>query len=65
MTSLQVTTESRQVTIEAVVVRCGCGGPPEANHVCPHPLRTDDLGVIAYWNKNPWKRLMWRLFRRA
>lgn len=40
-------------TLEAVVVRCGCGDPDSHNGVrgpegpCPTPRAVDDLGVIA------------------
>ena len=37
----------KEVTIEAVVIR--------------KDGRREDLGTVSYWNKNPVKRLIWRL----
>jgi hypothetical protein len=37
-------------TIEAVVIRCGCGDPATIHpgQPCPRPRRVSDLGVISY-----------------
>jgi hypothetical protein len=56
--------KAREASISAVVTRCGCGKP--ASHlgaVCPHPSAVTDLGVIAYWHRNPLKRA-WHWLRR-
>jgi len=43
------TTGVGQVTVEAKVIRADG--------------RVDDLGTIAYWHRNPFKRLAWRIRR--
>jgi hypothetical protein len=39
----------RASSIEAVVIRADG--------------KREDLGVVSYWNKNPFKRLFWRIKR--
>ncbi len=59
----------RSSSLSAVVVRCGCTPRQRfydnwhgaKNLPCPNPKRTENLGRIAYWNKNPLKLLAWRL----
>jgi hypothetical protein len=47
MGTVHATSESKSVTVEAVVIRAD--GTRE------------DLGVIARWHRNPFRRLLWRL----
>lgn len=47
MTDFNTETKTKQITLEAVVIRAD--GTRE------------DLGTIAYWHKNPLKRLIHRL----
>jgi hypothetical protein len=46
-----------EVTIEAVVIRCGCGDPTShAGAVCPRPRAREDLGRLqddGTWEKQP------------
>ncbi len=47
--------------VEAVVLRCGCGDP--LSHAlkglpCPKPLRVENLGTVAYWHTNPFRRFL-------
>ena len=50
-------------SVSAVVVRCTCGNPAShAGAVCPQG-KTQDMGVISYWHRNPLRRLAWRVKR--
>jgi hypothetical protein len=59
-----------EASIEAVVIRCGCGDPDAHNGVrgapspCPRPRATEDLGVVSYYSPNPLKRLYYRFFKK-
>lgn len=44
---MEAKAEIKQATIEAVVIRADG--------------KREELGVISYWHKNPFKRLLWRL----
>lgn len=60
MPSVTVAASTKEASIQAVVIRCGCGDPashPDA--VCPRPRATEDLGTIAYYHKNPLRRWLW------
>lgn len=55
-------------TLEAVIIRCGCGDPDRLHpgrfgrsgvDICPRPLGHEDRGVIAFGHRNPFKRLKW------
>jgi hypothetical protein len=62
MTAFAATSNIRQSSLAAVVTRCGCGTPGQhAGTVCPRPRAVENKGVIAYWHKNPLRRLLWRL----
>jgi ABC-type antimicrobial peptide transport system ATPase subunit len=51
----------QEATIEATVIRCGCGNPDShAGEVCPQGIPTN-LGVVSYYNHRWYKRLMWRV----
>lgn len=51
----------KQQQIDAVVIRCGCGKPhSHAGKVCPKGKR-EDHGTIAYWHKNPLRRLWFKI----
>jgi hypothetical protein len=53
----------QEASVRAVVTRCGCGDPashPEA--VCPKGV-TEDLGVVSYYHRNPFKRLAFEVQR--
>jgi len=46
------------------VIRCGCGDPDQhLGSVCPRPREVEQLGTVAYWHRNPLKRLWWRVGR--
>ncbi len=59
----------RSATVEATVIRCGCTDEQKAspawharlNKPCPRPRATEELGMVAYYHKNPLRRLWWRL----
>jgi hypothetical protein len=59
----------KSTSLEAVIVRCGCTAEQRYralwhgynNQPCPNPLRTENLGRIAFWHKNPFKLLAWRI----
>jgi hypothetical protein len=56
----------QEASIAAVVVRCGCGDP--ASHfasVCPRPRAVEDCGVVSYWHRSFWRRLLFKLFGRV
>jgi len=46
ITLMEAKQKLKRVQIEAVVIRAD--GTRE------------DLGIISYWHKNPWKRLLWK-----
>lgn len=57
MPSVTVAASTKEASIQAVVIRCGCGDPashPDA--VCPRPRATEDLGTIAEYHQNPIRR---------
>lgn len=48
-----------ETLVDAVVIRCTCGAP-ESHQGAPCPVGTrEDLGTVAYWHKNPLRRLWW------
>lgn len=47
MSSLVVNQNVKHASIEAVVIRADG--------------RIENLGVVAYYHKNPWKRFVWRV----
>lgn len=50
-------------SIEAVVIRCGCGNPAShAGEPCPTPRKHEDLGTIAYFSRNPLRQAAWNVF---
>lgn len=49
MPSMKVQGGTREASISAVVIRADG--------------RREDLGVVSYWSKNPFKRLAWNLGR--
>lgn len=55
----------QEASIEAVVVRCGCGDPAgiHPHAPCPSPAATEDLGTVSYYHRNPLKR--WLRNRKA
>ena len=62
--TILVTERAREAVIEARVIRCGCGEPAaHIGSICPRPRRIEDRGAVAYWHKNPLRRLAWRLAR--
>lgn len=62
---------ARMASCALVVTRCGCSAQQKAgadwhgyfNQPCPRPSQVQDLGTVAYWHKNPLRRLVWRLSR--
>jgi hypothetical protein len=60
------TARPRMQSVSAVIIRCGCGAPLTHLSVrCPKPLRIEDLGTVAYWHRNPLRRLWYRLTKRT
>ncbi len=51
MTGMQVSSDAREASIEAVIIRADGS--------------REDLGVIAYYHRNPLRRLWWRLTHRS
>lgn len=57
------------VQVSAVVTRCGCTESQrqspswhgKQNRTCPTPSRIQDKGVVAYWHRNPLRRIAFRL----
>lgn len=53
-----------EISLEAVVIRCGCGDPDSHfGATCPTPREREDLGVVAFTSKDPLRMLQWRLGR--
>jgi hypothetical protein len=53
-----------EMQLNMVVTRCGC--PPGIEHpgeVCPRPRKIEDLGTVAYYHRNPLRRVFYRLVR--
>ena len=56
---LKVPMNVKQGTLEAVVIRCGCGDPnSHFGEVCPKGIR-EDHGVVSYYHRNPLRRWAW------
>lgn len=61
----------KEVSVSAVVRRCGCTKSQKASRLwhgrhnlpCPNPRAVEDMGEVAYWHRNWWKRLAWRIKR--
>lgn len=61
---------ARQISTEGRVIRCTCTPAEKAlidwhgriNKPCPRG-RVEELGVIAFWHANPFKRFAWHLSR--
>lgn len=61
MTGIQVPINTESAQIDAVVIRCGCGNPDShKGEVCPKG-KPVNLGTIAYFHRNPLRRLAWEL----
>lgn len=55
----EVTGRLQEASVEAVVLRCGCGAPAEhPDEVCPRAW-AEPLGVVSYWHSNPLRRWLW------
>lgn len=62
-------TPIKSASVEATVIRCGCTPEQKAapdwharhNKVCPRPRYVEDRGVVAYYHRNPFKRVWFRL----
>lgn len=52
-----------EASIQASVIRCGCGNPAVVHpgEPCPTPRTTEKLGVISYYHRNPLRRLAWAI----
>lgn len=63
--SVQGISNVKEASLSASVIRCGCsdlGLTPDAVHPgtpCPTPKQVEDRGVISYYNRNPFKMLVW------
>lgn len=66
--SIAVPDDVRSAEFHAVVVRCGCGDPTShPGQVCPRPAKTENLGKVAAYYRNPLKAALWwaqRTFKR-
>ncbi len=61
MTGMQVPLNTESAQIDAIVTRCGCGDPDShKGEICPKGIRVN-LGTIAYFHRNPLRRLAWEL----
>lgn len=61
MSDMQVPINAESAQIDAVVIRCGCGNPAShTGQVCPMGIPVE-LGTIAYFHRNPLRRLAWEL----
>lgn len=61
MSDMEVPINAESAQIDAVVIRCGCGDPAShAGQVCPMGIPVE-LGTIAYFHRNPLRRLAWEL----
>lgn len=55
---------AREMSIGAVVLRCGCGAPDShPGAPCPRPRAREDRGVVAYYHKHFWRRWLWQVGR--
>lgn len=61
MATMTVRTGFEEASIQAVVIRCGCGDPLalHPNDPCPTPRASENRGTISYWHKNPLRRAGW------
>ena len=63
---MAVPTNVQESSLEAIVIRCGCGDPSShLGTVCPTPRSREDLGVIAYYHRNPLRRWAWMFNKRV
>lgn len=65
MSMITVSSAVESASISAMVTRCTCGNP--SLHI-PDPCpggRAEDHGVIAYYHKNPLRRLLWWMRKRS
>lgn len=59
---MEVPINAKSGSIEAVVIRCGCGNPAaHLGAVCPKG-RSVNLGTVAYFNRNPLRQAAWDVF---
>lgn len=76
MSSMQATAKVNMMSLGAVVTRhcqCGKGRVVHSGAACPTPpsdavaefVYDEPLGVIAYYHKNPLKRLVYKLTGKA
>jgi hypothetical protein len=64
--SQDTTARPRMQSVSAVIIRCGCGAPlTHVGQACPSPRTREALGTVAYWHRNPLKRLWYRLTKRT
>jgi len=69
--------QPRMQSISAKIIRCGCTDDQKLRNdwhgkefagrqpfPCPNPRVVEDKGIISYWHRNPFKRLVYR-FRRT
>jgi hypothetical protein len=55
---------AREMSISAVVMRCGCGAPDSHSGMpCPRPRAREDLGRVSYYHKHFWRRWLWQVGR--
>jgi len=61
--------QPRALELEGRVIRCGCNDGQKAatdwhalsGQVCPRPRAIEDVGLLAAWYRNPFKRLAYRM----
>jgi len=64
-----VPTNTKSMRIRATVTRCGCvtsaarDAHVAAGAPCPVGAK-EELGTVAFYHRNPLRRLMWRLFKK-
>lgn len=53
-----------EISVSAVVIRCGCGNPnSHRGQPCPQPRRFENKGELAYWHPSTMRRITRRLKR--
>ena len=61
---LQVPANAKEVTMEVLAIRCGCGAPDShQGRVCPYPRPVDKKRDrrLLYWHRNPLRRIWFAL----
>lgn len=60
MANMTVPARFKEASIAATVIRCTCAANEQSHTGAPCPRgRSEPLGVISYYHKNPLKRWLW------